>query len=75
MIVEGTVSVVSGSLFRVNIGGSLSAPIQRTTSAFRLKIALPESIEQLPPQIGDNVICWFPGDSLCDGYIIAIVEE
>lgn len=75
MIVEGTVSVVAGGLFRVNAGGSLSALIKRTANAVRLKITLPDSIEQLPPQIGDRVLCWFPGDSLCDGYIIGIVEE
>ncbi len=75
MTMEGSVSSVTGSLYRVNISGSLSTPIPRLTSACRIKVSLPDSLEQIPPQIGDHVLCWFPGDALRDGYIVGIVEE
>lgn len=74
MIVNGTVSTVAGKLFRVNIGGSLSSPIPRLASAFRLNVSLPDKVEQLPPNVGDSVLCWFPGNAFCDGFIIGIEE-
>lgn len=74
MILLGRVSTVSGRLFRVNFGDSLSAPIPRLTSACRLRVNLPNSVEELPPAVGDKVLCWFPGDAFCDGCIIGIEE-
>lgn len=75
MIITGTVMTVTGSLSRVNIGGSLSTPMPRLTSAYRLHVSLPDTVELLPPVAGDSVLCWFPGDAFCDGWIIGILEE
>ncbi len=73
MVMNGTVTVVTGSLYRINISGSLSAPVPRLTSACRLR--MDSGLEQyLPPAVGDSVLCWFPGDAFRDGCIIGILE-
>lgn len=75
MVVCGNVKTISGKLYRVNIDGSLSAPIPRLSTAGRLHVSLPDTVELLPPVVNDSVLCWFPGDALCDGYIIGIVGD
>jgi len=74
MIIDGTVSTSENERYRIKIGGSISTPISRLTSACRLKISSPDTVELLPPAVGDVVLCWFPGDAFRDGYVIGIVE-
>ena len=75
MTAIGTVTTVQANQYRVNIGGSLSAPITCLTGAFRFQVDSDGVIQQLPPSVGDRVLCWFPGEAYCDGYIVGIAEE
>ena len=74
MIVEGTVVAAQDGRFRVNCSGSVSSWMPRTTSAARITAEESGSITVTPPAVGDKVLCWFPGDALCDGYITGIEE-
>lgn len=73
MTVSGTVVTVNGDQYRVNCSGNLSAWIPRLTSAAHFSVDS-GALTMTPPGIGDEVLCWFPGEALCDGYIIGIAE-
>lgn len=70
-----SVSSVENGKYRVSAGGSVSAPITRLSSAVRLKENENGAIKITLPQVGDDVLCWFPGSALTDGIIIGIKEE
>jgi hypothetical protein len=74
MTVIGTVSSVVGDAYRVNVGGSVSAPIPRTSGACRLKKDGSGAVIITPPVVGDAVLCWFPGNAFRDGVISGILE-
>lgn len=74
MTAVGTVSSVSGGTYRVNIGGSVSAPIVRTSGACRVKTDNSGAVIITPPKVGDVVLCWFPGSAFRDGVISGILE-
>lgn len=74
MFVDGTVVVAQGGRFRVNCSGSTSAWISRLTSAVHWEVSESGMISLTPPAVGDAVLCWFPGEALCDGHIVGIVE-
>ena len=69
-----SVSSITGEKYRVSAAGSVSAPIPRLCSAIRLEVEN-GVLEKTPPQVGDTVLCWFPGNALTDGMIIGIEEE
>ncbi len=71
----GTVVTVQGNQYRVNFGGGPSALIPRLTSACRIQTDSGGTLSQIPPSVGDRVLCWFPGEAYCDGCIVGIVEE
>lgn len=70
----GTVSTVTGKLYRVNVSGNISAPIGRLTNAFRETVDSQGATVEDPPKVGEKVLCWFPGEALCDGCILGILE-
>lgn len=74
MIQTGVVTMASGSRYRVNISGSVSAPIQRLTGALKEQADGSGNKTMVPPSVGDSVLCWFPGYSFSDGCIIGILE-
>lgn len=74
MMISGTVTAIQSDTYRISIGGSVSSPIPKLTSAGRLSVNPSGAVEQTPPKIGDEVLCWFPGDAFCDGCVVGIVE-
>ncbi len=75
MTVEGTVLTSAGGRYRVNVAGNKSAEIPALLSAYRLQIDFEaKKWEELPPQVGDRVLCIFPGSAYRDGWIVGILE-
>lgn len=74
MTAQGVV-VAAGGGYRVAFGGTVSAPVPALKSAYRLKIDFAaKTWEEQPPQVGDTVLCWFPGAAYVDGCIVGILE-
>lgn len=73
MEVVGTVSSVVNGRFRVNIGGTISSPIPKLTSACTIALVDGQLVLSGPVP-GSKVLCWFPGNALCSGYIIGMPE-
>lgn len=61
MVVQGTISSSDGGGYRVLVGGRVSLPAR-----------LPEHIQTLAP--GDEVVAFFPSETLADGIILAKME-
>ena len=70
MTVIGTVSTAAGGLYQVIVGGRLSAKIPAVRSAYRLDI----DFEAKSWEVGDRVLCIFPGEAYVDGWIVGILE-
>lgn len=75
MTAVGTVCTASGGFYQVIIGGQLSAKIPAVHNAYRLEIDFEaKKWEERPPQVGDRVLCIFPGEAYVDGWIVGILE-
>ncbi|MCI1965890.1 MAG: hypothetical protein LKJ17_07140 [Oscillospiraceae bacterium] len=75
MEILAKVSSIDGGKYRVSAGGSVSSPISRLSNAVRLETDEDGKLKKILPQVGNIVLCWFPGNALTDGIIIGIEEE
>lgn len=75
ILTKGIVSTAAGGMYRVNIDGNISALIPAVGSAYRLQIDFDaKTFTKEPPAAGDSVLCFFPGEGYCDGFILGILE-
>ena len=75
MTYSGKVTTIAKGGFRVNINGNVSGPLKRLSGACRLVVNQQGVFEKRLPEVGDEVLCWFPGEALVDGYVVGIVED
>ncbi len=75
ILTKGIVSTAAGGQYRVNIGGNISALIPAISSANKLQIDFDaKTFTKEPPAAGDLVLCFFPEEGYCDGFILGILE-
>lgn len=75
IVTDGIISMAEGGLYRVKIGGCISALIPAVGSAYKLQIDFEEkTFTKKPPAVGDAVLCFFPGDGYSAGYVLGILE-
>ena len=76
MTVRGRVTAISGGLFRVSVDGTVSGLIPALASACRLEIDFEgKTWRAHPPQMGDQVLCWFPEGTYGEGGVVGILES
>ena len=73
MVTVAKVSLILEDMYRVDVDGQISAPISLLASGYKVSFVEGLLIKE-PPELGDKVLCWFPSEALCNGYIIGSAE-